>query len=402
MGRSWLSLSAFVKNAWRVVDAPRYAFPAAMVETSKAVRRLLPPSRSGHGGTIRHCSIRITDRCNLRCRTCGQRGESGYLLDSPTAELRARELAPSRHLELLRDLADHGHSPALYVWGGEPMLYQGTVDVLEGAARLGMAPSIATNGLGVPELASRFVAAPLFVLQVSIDGPDAATHDACRPAVGGHSSSFAVAQAAIESVRRRRAESGRALPIIASLTTLSRGNVGRLVDLYDALRDRVDVLVFYLSWWIDEEAAARHEAEFEARFGTRPVRHRGWVGGWRPSDSDGLSRQLAELRRRGRRPSGPGVIVLPDLWREEDLRRYYTDHDERFGFERCVAIYGAVEVGANGDVSPCRDYSDYVVGNAGQRTLTELWNSRRFVAFRRSLSGGLMPVCSRCCGLMGN
>jgi len=402
MGQSWLTLSAFLKNAWRIVDAPRYAVPAAMVETSKALRRWLPPSRSGRSGAIRQCSIRITDRCNLRCPTCGQWGESGYLVDAPAAELRARELPPSRYLELLRDLAHHRHSPSVYVWGGEPMLYRGTPQVLEEAARLGMAPSLATNGVGVPPLASGFVTAPLFLLQVSVDGPDAETHDACRPAAGNEPGSFAVACAAIEAVRTRRGEASRALPIIASLTTINHTNAGRLVDLHDAFCDRLDVMVFYLGWWIDSDTAARHEADFEARFGERPSSHRGWIGSWRPSDFSGLSRQLRELRRRGRRPSGPGVIVLPDLWREEDLRRYYTEHGARFGFERCVAIHGAIELNANGDVSPCRDYNDFVVGNVKQHTLTELWNSERFIAFRRSLARGLMPVCSRCCGLMGN
>jgi len=42
------------------------------------------------------------------------------------------------------------------------------------------------------------------------------------------------------------------------------------------------------------------------------------------------------------------------------------------------------------------------VGNVKTATLSELWNSERYVAFRRSLTTkGLMPVCSRCCGLMG-
>jgi radical SAM protein with 4Fe4S-binding SPASM domain len=59
-------------------------------------------------------------------------------------------------------------------------------------------------------------------------------------------------------------------------------------------------------------------------------------------------------------------------------------------------------VDSNGDLSPCRDYHDYVVGNIKTHTITELWNSERYKAFRRSVATeGLMPVCSRCCGLMG-
>ena len=61
-----------------------------------------------------------------------------------------------------------------------------------------------------------------------------------------------------------------------------------------------------------------------------------------------------------------------------------------------------VEGDSNGDLSPCRDYHDYVVGNLKEATITELWNSEAYRRFRRSLAeDGLMPVCSRCCGLMG-
>ena len=57
---------------------------------------------------------------------------------------------------------------------------------------------------------------------------------------------------------------------------------------------------------------------------------------------------------------------------------------------------------SNGDLSPCRDYHDYVVGNLKDATITELWNSRAYRDFRRSLATeGLMPAWTRCCGLMG-
>jgi hypothetical protein len=43
-----------------------------------------------------------------------------------------------------------------------------------------------------------------------------------------------------------------------------------------------------------------------------------------------------------------------------------------------------------------------VVGNIKDATITELWNSPAYRKFRQSLATeGLMPVCSRCCGLMG-
>jgi radical SAM protein with 4Fe4S-binding SPASM domain len=93
---------------------------------------------------------------------------------------------------------------------------------------------------------------------------------------------------------------------------------------------------------------------------------------------------------------------MPPLTDPNDLKTYYTDHDCRFGFDRCVSIFSAVEINSNGDMSPCRDYHDFVIGNVKENTITELWNSEPYKHFRKSITEqGLMPVCTRCCGLMG-
>jgi radical SAM protein with 4Fe4S-binding SPASM domain len=132
------------------------------------------------------------------------------------------------------------------------------------------------------------------------------------------------------------------------------------------------------------------------------VKHRGWIGNWTPDDYGLLDRQLRTLAGRSRRASAPPVTILPPIAGEDNLRAYYTDHEVRFGFDQCISTFQVVEVNSNGDVSPCRDYHDYVVGNVKESTLSQLWNAGPYRRFRRSLAeDGLMPACSRCCGLMG-
>ena len=360
-----------------------------------------PRAADGVGGRIRQVSLRLTDVCNLRCTTCGQWGERGYLHGKSLPELRRHEVSLARYREVLHDLVQHGHRPNVYLWGGEPMLYDGTLDLVEEGARLGLPVSIATNGSRVAAGASRLVGAPLFLLQVSVDGPDAGVHNRLRPAFG-KGDNFATITDAFATVREERQRQKSRLPLLASLTTISRGNMAHLVDIYEALRARVDMLVFYLGWWIDEESADAHTQDFERRFGFAPQLHRGWVGGWRPTDFRLLNQQLEEARARARRPGSPPLIVLPSISGEADLERYYTDHAARFGYNECVSIFQVVEVDSNGDVSPCRDYHDYVVGNIKTSTITELWNSEPYRKFRCSVQrDGLMPVCTRCCGLMG-
>jgi radical SAM protein with 4Fe4S-binding SPASM domain len=134
-----------------------------------------------------------------------------------------------------------------------------------------------------------------------------------------------------------------------------------------------------------------------------PTRHLGWIGGWRPDDFGALSKQLQAVCKRAIKTKGPGAVIIPHVTSERDLERYYTDHSATFGFNKCTAIHRAVELNANGDVSLCRDYHDYVIGNVKTHTVTQLWNNEPARKFRRSLNeDGLMPACTRCCGLMGN
>jgi radical SAM protein with 4Fe4S-binding SPASM domain len=316
-------------------------------------------------------------------------------------ELKQQEVSPARYVEVLEDLVRHGHRPMVYLWGGEPMLYEGSLELIEAAAALKLPANIATNGTHIAAAAERLVRAPMFLLQLSIDGPDAALHNQARPGVG-RANNFADIQAGLAAVQEARRAQGRSLPLIASLTTISQANFRHLVDIYEAFRDKVDLFVFYLSWWIDAERCAAHEADFNRRFGFTPVRPRGWVGGWRPDDYRELNRQIEAVLARSRPGTAPPVTLIPSILGEDNLHTYYTDHRARFGFNQCISIFQAVEVNSNGDLSPCRDYHDYVVGNIKEATITELWNSPAYRRFRRSLATeGLMPACSRCCGLMG-
>jgi radical SAM protein with 4Fe4S-binding SPASM domain len=365
------------------------------------LNRFYPPSGNGRARRIRQVSIRITDLCNLRCHTCGQWGDQGFLRGQNPKDFKKREVPPRRYLEVLEDLVRHGHRPSVYLWGGEPMLYEGTLEVIDAASALRLPVSIATNGTRIAGAASRLVKAPLFLLQVSIDGPTAELHNRARPGVG-QADNFADILAGLHAVRQARRENGRGLPLIASLTTISQENFRHLVDIYEAFRGLADLFVFYLAWWIDQERAQAHDDDFSRRFGFKPRRHWGWVGDWKPGDYQALQRQLQGVQESSRSWSAPPVTVIPPIFGEDNLRAYYCDHQARFGYEKCLSIYQAVEINSNGDLSPCRDYHDYVVGNLKERTITELWNSPAYRRFRCSLAGeGLMPVCSRCCGLMG-
>jgi radical SAM protein with 4Fe4S-binding SPASM domain len=400
--RSRVATGLILKNFRRLAGHPWIASKLAALQGEKWLFNFLyRRAENGLAGRIRQASFRITDLCNLRCHTCGQWGDQGFLHGQDLRELKKSEVSPARYLEVLEDLGGHGHYPFVYLWGGEPMLYEGSLEVIEKATALGMPAAVATNGTRIAAAADRLVRAPLFLLQISIDGHTAELHNRARPGAGGVDN-FADIQAALQAVRQAQQAQRRNLPLIASLTVISQNNYRHLVDLYEAFRHQVDLFVFYLSWWIDEERVLAHEEDFSRRFGFKPIRPRGWVGNWKPDDYQELDRQLQGLLTRSRSWSAPAVTLIPPITGADNLSTYYTDHRARFGYDQCISIYQAVEVNSNGDMSPCRDYHDFVVGNIKEASITELWNSKAYRDFRHSLSTkGLMPVCSRCCGLMG-
>ncbi|GFK95745.1 Sporulation killing factor maturation protein SkfB [Fundidesulfovibrio magnetotacticus] len=400
--RSSIALGTILKNFARVSRHPWIASRLAALEKEKILfKPLNPRAHEGVARSIRQVSVRITDICNLRCHTCGQWGDQGFLHCADLKALKKSEVSPERYHLLLADLATHGHFPSVYLWGGEPTMYKGWLEIIEHATVLRMPTSIATNSTGIAKAAERLVKAPMFLLQMSIDGPDADTHNAARPSASG-ADNFQSILDALDAVNQAKKAAGKKLPLTASLTTISQANVGRLVDIYETFKDKVDLFVFYLSWWIDEDSAKAHDADFERRFGQKPKLHWGWVGDWTIKEYALLDAQLKEVMRRSKGWDSPAVNIIPNITGVDNLREYYTDHSQHYGYDQCISIYQAVEIDSGGDMSPCRDYHDYVVGNVKQNTITEIWNNEAYRKFRASLTTqGLMPACTRCCGLMG-
>ncbi len=401
--RSRFPVSVVLRNTVKVLKHPQYAWAISALQVEKELFNYLYPDRAqGVANKIRQVGFRITDVCNLRCHTCGQWGDNGYLLHENMKTLRGREVPAARYKELLHDLKKNGHAPVLYFWGGEPMLYSGLMDVMEEGARLGMPPTIATNASRVPENVDRMIDFKMFLVQISVDGSTAEIHNAARPAMNAGLDNFKTVTKSFEDLYEKRRMKGVGLPLVASLTTLSRENVTDLVNIYERFKKYTDLQIFYLAWWIDAKNAMAHTADFERRFGTPAKLPFGWVGDWKQMDYKLLSRELKELQRRSRADGLAGVHIMPSIVEPEALERYYTQHNDTFGFDQCVSIFQTPEIDSDGSLSPCRDYHDYIVGNVKEQTLTELWNSPRYVAFRQSVQkDGIMPVCTRCCGLMG-
>ena len=78
--RSKLSIGAVAKNVRHLLPHPWIGLKLMALEGEKWLFNLLNPNAAaGKARSIRQLSFRITDLCNLRCHTCGQWGDQGFL-----------------------------------------------------------------------------------------------------------------------------------------------------------------------------------------------------------------------------------------------------------------------------------------------------------------------------------
>lgn len=337
-------------------------------------------------------SVKITNVCNLRCKTCGQWGETGYNFDRPSPEL--KEIIPvERYLKLSDDVRQH--TPIYYIWGGEPFLYPGLFDFTDRIKRNKSLLAVVTNATMLTEQAKEVVEQQWDALMFSLDGPEA-IHDEIR----GRKGTFQKVAEGIEAVRKYKRDTKRHLPWILALVTVSVGNAPWLDKIFEVGEQlNIDCMIVYYSWFTNEKIGNAHTKIMQQKLGVTPTKWKGYLFN---HDVDTIAIVESINRIRNRKWKFPHLFI-PDLKRDEHIMDYYKTPGNFFGYGPCISPWFVAEVMPNGDVAPCRDYPDYITGNLMEQSIFEIWNGERYRKFRCALkeNGGTFPICSRCCGLMG-
>lgn len=133
------------------------------------------PKRSGSAFLPRRIYWELTRACNLRCIHCRA---------TPT-ELASPDELPTRVcLDIIDQIAEVSQ-PALVLTGGEPLLREDLYELAAYGKSRGFQMGLATNGTKVTaDVAKQIQEAGFVRIGISIDGPDAATHDAFRQVPG--------------------------------------------------------------------------------------------------------------------------------------------------------------------------------------------------------------------------
>ena len=386
-----------------------------MARGRKEVTRHLADPRADNLPMPTFVQLRVTNLCNLRCKMCGQWGDTGIYRASAEAAASDGERERNRIKELIglnrqMKLADYVRlldelapsAPIVSLFGGEPLLYPDLLPLIREVKRRGLTCSMITSGWRLEEMAQEIVESGIDSIMVSIDGPPA-LHDRIR----GHAGTFARAAAGIRAVARARAALGSATPMLLAMLPITELNLEEIPTALEALRDLpLDTVNVGLRWFVSKHTGAAYEKVMSETFGVTG-------GSWEGFDFDGADfavtkgRQLTEvskllkgLRRRRFLDSArgrPWVSFVPDV-PAEGVAEYFADATKTFGHDLCPVAWYFAQVEPDGEVCFCGDFPDYFIGNVRKTSFREIWTGERAGRFREKLAKEPLPICSRCCG----
>lgn len=336
--------------------------------------------------------VQLNYKCNLRCSFCGQWGSTGIFKDLSAGELK-QTLPLSEWQRIIGELPVTCRS--VFLWGGETLQYPDLIPLIRCIKEHGMACSLVTNGTFLSKHALSLVEADIDEIDVSLDALEE-THDRLRGAPG----TFRAALEGIRIVRTARSARGSRTPRIVVNTTLLPSAVGELPALVRQLRSEG---VNFMSLGILQYATAKqgeaHEQVFQKLFQITPGSWKGFERRPEPGGEEKVRAVVEELLSdRGNKDFVGG---RSRFWGPQDFFHYYLDPATCAPPDRaCRYPWDAINICPNGDVVPCPDFPDVIVGNVKQQPLPQIWNGPRFREFRRKLAQqGRFPICTTCCHL---
>ena len=336
--------------------------------------------------------IALTGRCNLRCKHCFEWSKYGFLANSDKACAES-ELSIDKIKECLEYTRQA--KTRLYLWGGEPLIYSHFHELCQLIKEDPRWTTICTNGLLIrSRLDDLLEISENLVLLISLDG-----FKEGNDAIRGKGTFDKV----IDTIRmlNQLKHEGVFKGEISVCCVISDEMSDKLYD-YCQFMEELDINTLYLSfpWYISEKSANRMDTEFQRRFGDIIQIKDYAKASWHnfafhisPENADTVRKEMQKIREREWKIR---IRFQPEI-KADEIDDFISGGElaaqER---SRCLTPYNRVDILQGGEVSSCKLFREFSVGNINTESLKDIWEGDRMNEMRSRLKCGLMPVCSKC------
>ncbi|WP_424186889.1 radical SAM protein [Actinokineospora sp. G85] len=334
--------------------------------------------------------------CNLTCRECWMYGDSSAE-STWLAEVQRDQVSMEMWTGIVDELAaTPGGDVYLTIMGGEPLMHPKLVELVrEAKTRLpGCNLDMSTNATLLPRFADDLVAAGIDDVYVSIDGPNAEVNNPIRGR-----KSFERAIEGMRSLKEASRKAGRG-PKIALNFVVTGMNYTHLPEMVRmAEREGISELTVGLASFFTKEEGKASRAAFEDVTGRPFLSWAGYCNAHQHADID--PDRLGELLEEAENMSSDvSVLIAPTRYDNKSKGRFFTDDWRNIVQDStCVKLWAQTTVLPNGDVISCTTFSDTVMGNIKESSLTEVFHGDMYTKMRGMIREGLQPICHRCCEL---
>ena len=334
-----------------------------------------------------------TYRCNLNCVSCGQRGESGFVVSQPS--FTDKELTTGEIKSFIEEVAHF--KPYIYFTGGEPLLRDDIFELISFASSKSLLTGLNTNCTLLANKADEVIRSGLEYIYASLDAPEM-INDHIRV---GKKPSSSSAVAGIKAVEQARRKFRTMLPIIEIRSTIMEENAHTLLDMaryVDSILE-ADVFSVALLAFTRKDLADGASELSRSKLG---VDLKCWRGFIRQISSavnfKMIGEQLSDIK------NGKWNFVFkqyPPLGAEGlDMDRYFMRPEIPIeAFPVCAALYAYTTLLPNGDIATCSMAPDYIAGNILKEKFMNIWAGENYKRIRDLTGDSLLPTCLRCLNL---
>jgi len=328
--------------------------------------------RDGKSLAPMNIALFLTLRCNAHCFMCNLQ----ELINHDP-----RELSLDKIDELLKEVAPH--KPSIILFGGEPIIRGDFKEILAKVKEYKLSCGMFTNGtLLTPEKIRDIVDLKMDYVAFSLQAIGEA-HDSIVGVPGAYNKMI---KAIVEFTKYKNRKTK--VIIHATISESNLDDLGKIVELGEDLG--VDLIRFGHPTFFTSQDVARNKNAMRACFPEEKIDEISYS--YEPGEkSEIYYKKISAFAEKyqGR------FCFTPDLTLEEIKSWYSSNFKSK---RKCYFVWRGCFVYPNGDVAPCESIK-MIMGNINEEPFMKIWNSKKYIKFRKVLKKGLLPACARCCKL---